>query len=167
MTTEDICRMPVADISEKDSILLLWCTWPKLTEGIEVMKAWGFKQVSGFPWVKMQAQGMPRIGMGYYTRSVSEIVIVGTRGKGLSPAPSTRKNGIITEPEIVFSPIGKHSRKPDMQYEFAEVYGGPYIEIFGRPAGEDLMGEREGWVRIGTEITGRDIFEDLEILKNQ
>lgn len=42
MTLEDIKALPISDISEKDSCLFLWATYPNLQEALEVMKSWGF-----------------------------------------------------------------------------------------------------------------------------
>ena len=43
MKIEDICNLPVRNITEKDSILFLWVTYPMLKEGLKVIEAWGFK----------------------------------------------------------------------------------------------------------------------------
>lgn len=65
----------------------------------------------------------------------------------------------------MFSPRGEHSRKPDWQYEIAEVYPGPYLEMFCRPRPEGLFGwERPGWVHTGNEVDGLDMREALERL---
>ena len=47
MTDEDIYNLPVADIARADAVLLLWATWPKLTEAMRVVTAWGFEYVTG------------------------------------------------------------------------------------------------------------------------
>lgn len=43
MTQEDICSLPVADIADKDAVLFLWATFPKLREALQTIKAWGFQ----------------------------------------------------------------------------------------------------------------------------
>ena len=42
MTIEDICKLPVNELADKDCILFLWVTMPKMFEAIDVIKAWGF-----------------------------------------------------------------------------------------------------------------------------
>lgn len=157
MTHDDILRMPVACVAEKDSVLMLWCTWPKLEQGLQVMDAWGFSYRTGFPWLKVSRDMMPRIGTGYHTRVCSEMVLIGTKGKPRSPLPSDRMAGVLIARQ------GSHSAKPDALYSYAENYAGPYLEIFARPAGA-LFPLRDGWIQIGNEITGRDICEDLCLL---
>ena len=41
MSIEDICSLPVGELMAKDSVLLLWATWPNLAEAFRVMAAWG------------------------------------------------------------------------------------------------------------------------------
>lgn len=50
---EDIARLPVDSIAAENSVLCMWATFPKLQEGLDVMKAWGFRYVSAlFDWTK-------------------------------------------------------------------------------------------------------------------
>lgn len=155
MTDKMLERLPVACIAEENAALLLWCTWPKLEAGIRLVNAWGFRYVSGFPWIKMQAPGVERRGIGFHSLGASEFVLIGIRGSGMTPAVEDRQIGVI------FSPIGAHSAKPDEQYRFAEAYGGPFLEMFARPDG-GLDEPSEHWTRIGNEMPGcGDIADDL------
>ena len=43
MSIDELCRLPVSELSEKDSILFLWTTFPQLREALRVIKAWGFE----------------------------------------------------------------------------------------------------------------------------
>lgn len=43
MTIDDIKKLPVGQLASKDCVLFLWVTDPLLQEGLDVMKAWGFK----------------------------------------------------------------------------------------------------------------------------
>ena len=154
MTLEQLASLPVASVTANNAALLLWCTWPKLLEGVALFEAWGFRYVSGFPWMKMTAAACPRRGIGWHTHSVSEFVLIGVKGTGMTPPVEKRQPGVI------FSPIGKHSAKPDMQYLFAEGYGGPYLELFARPDG-GLDDPRPNWTRAGNEIDGKDMQQAL------
>lgn len=82
MKFDDILSLPVESIAADDSILFLWVTFPLLKEGLEVMKAWGFTyKTCGFNWVKRNKKADSFfLGLGYWTRSNSEICLLGTRG---------------------------------------------------------------------------------------
>jgi len=49
---EDLKNLPVKEICEDDSILVLWVPSTLLSEGLDVMKAWGFRQTQTHIWVK-------------------------------------------------------------------------------------------------------------------
>ena len=53
-STQDICDLggTVLGLAAPDCVLLMWCCWPQLADGVAVMAAWGFDYVTGFPWVK-------------------------------------------------------------------------------------------------------------------
>lgn len=146
MTNDDILRLPVADHAADDSVLLLWATWPKLAEVcLNVITAWGFKYVTGFPWVKVtdvsrnlwgELQIKTPYGIGFWARGTSEPLLVARRGN-----PKPPPNGFIG----LLSPNLAHSRKPDDIYEYAEAMPGPYLEMFARR-------RRRGWDAWGNEI---------------
>ena len=141
MEIDDIKNMKVSDIAEKDSILCLWVTFPKLKEGLEVMECWGFRYVTLlFNWVKKNKSGGNFIGMGYYTRSNSEICILGKKGNGCKAI-----NHSISC--IVESEWTKHSEKPKIiRDKIVELFGDlPRIELFARQ-------RVEGWDSWGNEI---------------
>lgn len=137
--------MPVADdYAAEDCALFLWSTWPLLQEGLEVMRAWGFNYVTGFPWLKInkavEIQGqvtiVPQYGVGFWVRGCTEPLLIGRRGK---PAlPEGQFVGLL-------SPNLHHSRKPDNLYHIAETMEGPYLELFARRS-------RVGWDSTGNQI---------------
>ena len=43
MSIGDICNLRIADISERDCVLLMWVVDPLLQEAFRVIEAWGFK----------------------------------------------------------------------------------------------------------------------------
>lgn len=148
MTTEDICALPIAQLAHKDSVLLLWGTWPNLPEAIKVMQAWGFRYVTGFPWIKIhgvpqtnlwgELQVKPVFGVGFWVHGTSEFVFIGKRGK--AKPPKARFAGLLSEN------FG-HSRKPDNLYTYAESMEGPYLEMFARRT-------RPGWDVFGNQVVG-------------
>ena len=53
MSKEEICDMPVKNIADKDCVLLMWITFPKLDWAIDVIKSWGFEyKTCAFTWIK-------------------------------------------------------------------------------------------------------------------
>jgi N6-adenosine-specific RNA methylase IME4 len=156
MSLQYLMELPVQGITNKDCVLMLWTTWPMLASGAahDVIRAWGFEGKSGFPWLKLSKDMLPRMGNGYHTRSVSEIMMIATKGHPPAPEPWEREEGVL------FSKLGAHSAKPDTIYNRAEKYDGPYCELFARPDGA-LFPPREGWTQLGNEITGNDMEKDL------
>jgi N6-adenosine-specific RNA methylase IME4 len=140
MTEDDLLALPVFYVSEQDSVLLLWATFPNLPLALRVMASWGFEyKTVAFTWLKTTQAGTPVTGMGYYTRSNQEIVLLGTRGKVLP-----RKSHSV--PQVVMAPRGAHSAKPeDVQDRIEALFDGPYLELFARR-------ERPGWTCIGQEV---------------
>lgn len=128
MSNEDICSLPVADLAADDCVLLMWGTWPKLVEGLEVIKRWGFEFVTcAFVWNKVNRDGTPYMGLGFYTRSGSEFVLLGKRGS--VPVAVKDVFQVQTEPMD-----GKHSQKPAIFIERIDRLWpeGKRIELFAR-----------------------------------
>jgi len=47
MTVKEMGKFPVKDWAEKNCLLIMWCTWPMMTKGVELMKAWDFDYITG------------------------------------------------------------------------------------------------------------------------
>ena len=81
MDTESLKQIPVRDIADKDCVLFIWITHPKLDEVFEVIDAWGFRYTTnGFTWVKTYKNGRLFFGLGHYTRANSELCLLATKG---------------------------------------------------------------------------------------
>lgn len=52
LTIEDLKALPLPDVCAEDAILVIWVPSALLSEGLEVMSAWGFRQTQTFVWVK-------------------------------------------------------------------------------------------------------------------
>jgi hypothetical protein len=63
-----------------------------LPQALEVIAAWGFCYVSH--WVSEK----DRIGHGYWSRNVHELLLIGTRGNVSAPLPDTQVESIIQAP---------------------------------------------------------------------
>lgn len=140
MTLSDIKGLPIQDICEKDCILFIWVTMPLLQEGLDVIKAWGFKyKTCGFTWVKKSKNNKIHCGMGHYTRGNAELCLIGLKGK-----VSILSHSVY---QIVESQIGRHSEKPAIiRDKIIELVGDlPRIELFARQS-------TIGWDVFGNEV---------------
>lgn len=140
MTIHDLHNLPVQDIAAEDCTLFLWVTWPMLEEGLELIKAWGFKyKTIGFVWLKMTKLRKIFWGMGNWTRANTEICLLATKGK-----PKRINAGVHS---VIMSGIRKHSQKPEEARErIVQLMGDlPRIELFARE-------KTEGWSTWGNEI---------------
>jgi len=137
----------VRRISAKNSVLLVWTTWPQLLNTIQLIDVWGFKyKTAGFDWLKGDGQSRDLFDdtikadmkMGYWTRSNGEPCLLATRGQPKRRSASVRM-GII-------EPARQHSRKPDCVYgRIEKLLAGPYLELFART-------QRPGWTAIGDQV---------------
>jgi N6-adenosine-specific RNA methylase IME4 len=133
MNDEDIKNLPVRDVSEKDCVLFIWVTYPKLLDGIETIKRWGFEyKTCAFSWVKQnkKSDGL-YMGMGYWTRANNEICLLATKGNPKRISASVR--------QIILERVREHSRKPDcVRDRIVELCGDlPRIELFARQKVDD------------------------------
>jgi len=134
LSINEICALPVADLATSDAVLFLWCTSPRLPDGLRVMSAWGFEYRSSLVWIK------DRVGLGFWARNQHEHLLVGALGRMRSPPPAARPASVI------ISRRREHSRKPDEVYALIEAAYPrlPKIELFARTA-------RPGWDCWGNE----------------
>ena len=141
MDLESIKSLPVAQFAAEQSHLYLWVPNALLPEGLEVMKAWGFKYKGNIVWHKVRKDGGPDgRGVGFYFRNVTELVLFGIKGS-LRTLPPGR-----SQVNILRTQKREHSRKPDELYNIVEECSpGPFLELFARA-------KREGWDQWGNEI---------------
>ena len=128
LSLDQICAIDVASVAAPNAHLYLWVPNALLVEGLEVMKAWGFRYVSNIVWAKRRKDGGPDgRGVGFYFRNVTELILFGVRGAMRTLAPARSQVNIIETRKR------EHSRKPDEQYELIERCSpGPYLELFAR-----------------------------------
>ena len=91
-------------------------------------------------WLRDTMENKWNIGMGAYTRANPEFVLIGVKGRA---AALIENNGV---PSVIESPIGDHSAKPELFYDYVErlVGSGPKFELFSRT-------NRSGWTVLGNE----------------
>jgi N6-adenosine-specific RNA methylase IME4 len=131
---DDIKTLPVGNLAGSDCALFLWCVMPELPGALDVIHSWGFEyKTVAFVWVKTnendtfidrEGAGL-HWGMGYWTRANVELCLLATKG-----APKRLDRGVH---QVIVSPVGEHSRKPDeVQVRIERLLEGPYLELFGR-----------------------------------
>ncbi len=154
MELQEIMDLPIASLSSAQSHLYLWVPNALLTEGLNVMKAWGFTYKSNLVWFKIRKDGGPDgRGVGFYFRNVTELVLFGVRGSMRTLKPGrTQVNMLATRKR-------EHSRKPDEIYDVIESCSpGPYLELFARF-------RRPGWAQWGNEDVEKNTANDVALRK--
>jgi N6-adenosine-specific RNA methylase IME4 len=134
MSIEDICNLPVKEISDKNAVLFLWVTSPILEESFEVIKAWGFEYKTSFIWDKIKHN------MGHYSSVRHEILLLCI--KGSYPIQNKKLYDSVLSEERT-----EHSKKPVFYYEMIEYLypNSNKIELFSRS-------ERKGWRVYGNQL---------------
>lgn len=106
-------------LSATDAVLLLWVTNSGLQDGLDVVKAWGFRYVGNAVWDKYL------MGLGEHFRGSHELLLVGVKGRA-----KARFHG---QKSVLQFPRTAHSAKPtEMASLIERMYEGPYLELFAR-----------------------------------
>ena len=101
LKSEELKKLKVEDISDKDCILFMWTSNPHLDQAIELGKSWGFDyKTVAFVWNKMVHNP------GQYNLSYCELCLLFKKGK--IPTPRGARN----IKQLVDSKRTKHSEKP-------------------------------------------------------
>lgn len=152
MTVEEICGLPIPNICDKDCILFLWATFPKLREAFQVIQAWGFNYRSvAFVWLKQNKSGVGWLyGLGFWTRGNAEVCLLATKGH------PKRKSARVHQ--FIISPLRGHSQKPDeARDKIVELMGDlPRIELFARE-------KVDGWDVWGNEVKCDITFDECTL----
>jgi N6-adenosine-specific RNA methylase IME4 len=147
MPLNDICSLPIGNMSAEDCILFMWVTMPKLNEFMSVVNSWGFEyKTCAFVWVKENRRGNGYfMGQGRWTRANPELCILATKGKPRRMSAAIR--------QLVVSPIRAHSQKPDeVKTRIVQLMGDlPRIELFARQ-------KTPGW-----DVWGNEVESDIEL----
>lgn len=137
MSLEQICGMPVEQLTTENAHLHLWATNPLLPLAFQVIEAWGFSYRSCFVWTK------ERLGIGNYWRVSHEFLLLGVRG-------SLRFNERDKRSWQTWKRT-RHSKKPNaMRCLIEKVSPGPFLELFGR---EEIP--NSDWTVFGNQIERR------------
>ena len=141
MNLEDIKKLPIAGLADKDCALFMWVTLPCLREGLSVLDAWGFQyKTVAFVWVKQNKKSDGLFwGMGHWTRANAELCILATKGRPKRESASVH--------QVIISHIEEHSKKPNETRErIVKLVGDiPRVELFARQ-------KADGWDSWGNEV---------------
>lgn len=133
MEIDELCALPVKELSAPNAVLFLWTTSPLLEKSFEVINAWGFDYKSSMIWDKIKHN------VGYYVSVRHEFLLICTKGSCL-PTSKTLNNSVQHIERT------KHSKKPEEFYQIIEsMYEPPYIELFAREP-------RNGWSAWGNQL---------------
>lgn len=144
-------------VSADRSLLYMWVTNPMMEQGIDLMKAWGWKFCTiAFTWDK--GVTVP----GYYTMNQTEHLIVGKRGgipNNFNGATPRYRGCSHKVKQLHRHPRLAHSQKPELFQDLIETMhpATNKLEFFARR-------HRKGWTCLGNELSGNDIREDLKNL---
>lgn len=145
MKLEDICDLPIQNLSTDNAILFMWTTFPRIHDALCVIKSWGFiYKTAAFVWIKKNKKSDSLFwGMGAYTRANAEVCLIAIKNK--TKAKQVVKNHAVHQ--IIMSPIEEHSKKPDtVREKIVQLLGDiPRLELFARQ-------RVEGWDCWGDEI---------------
>ena len=134
MDIQDICSLPVLDITATDCVLFLWATSPLLREAFAVVDSWGFEYKASFIWDTIKHN------VGHYNSVRHEFLLICTRGSFM-PETKTLYDSVVSIERT------KHSEKPEKFREIIEsLYpSGKKIELFARK-------QVKGWKSYGNDV---------------
>lgn len=144
MTNEELLNFPINDFADKDCILFMWVTVPKLVFGIDLLRHWGFDYKTSLVWIK-QYNKRGGHGQGTYFMIQTEYLLMGIRGK----IPQFHSG----EDNYRFAEWRGHSTKPQQFRTMIENNT------------KNLEPKIELWARI--KAHGWDVFGNDEKLENK
>jgi N6-adenosine-specific RNA methylase IME4 len=190
LSIKDLKALPVKDIAEDDAILLLWCPSSLLQEGLDVMKAWGFRQTQTHIWIKTKKFHLKDLykdlklwmkkGNGIFSlEDIKSFDLANVLSFGMGRLFRQTHELVLvgvrgkiydhlankSQRSVHFFPATKHSIKPDLlQNMLGEMFPtGNCLELFARR-------DKAGWTCVGLEAPstpGEDIRVSIDRLKNQ
>jgi len=178
---------PVQEIIEKDCVLFMWGTWPRLKDCLKLMEeGWGFTYKTGvFDWGKVTKQSFKifkahcerqytptqedyfefldqivAMGTGYWSRGNSEFCLLGTCGK---PKRKDRQPLVIDDDAFIARSIRQLLLRPRGRHSEkpAEIRE-RIIKLIGDvPRIEFFAREHvSGWDVFGDEVENEDASSD-------
>ncbi len=128
MSTDELAALPIGELAAQKSHLYLWTPNALLPEAIRLINEWGFEYKTNIIWYKVRKDGGPdRRGVGFYYRNVTEMILLGVKGRLRTLAPARSQENMIIQRKR------EHSKKPIEQYDLIQRCSpGPFLEVFAR-----------------------------------
>lgn len=165
MTVEQLAALDISRYAADDATLCMWATWPKLDEAMKLGEAWGFRYITGFPWIKYVPSYADAInvtdpktgtqyfhvkqGCGFVVYQCSEPLLWWRRGDPKRDEDFVKQVGLLTgmDQRTFWAPIGPHSRKPpELRWQLGREFASKSkLELFAREF-------CPGWTSWGAEI---------------
>lgn len=148
MSLEAIKSLDVKGLAMSDSHLYLWIPSSMNRHGVgcEVIKAWGYDEVSEIVWKKKN------FGLGKFPRPQHEILLIARTGSLPFQLNNVGSVQTWSQPRAHNNGGRIHSAKPDGAIDLIErASPGPYLELFARR-------KRMGW-----DTWGDQIWKDVEL----
>ena len=146
MEIEELKKLPVRELADKDCLLFLWVVYPQLENAFELIRVWGFKYSTvAFEWAKLTETGKNVCFMGAWTCGGDmELCLLARRGS------VKRQNKTVRRLHVA---RGRHSAKPDeIRREIVRLCGDlPRIELFARE-------KKSGW-----DVWGNELSSDVRL----
>jgi site-specific DNA-methyltransferase (adenine-specific) len=142
MTIEDICNLPIKNLSKDNSVLFIWSTDAHLEACMKIIKSWGFTyKTIAFVWLKKEKSGKDCFIKGVWTGKSTEVCLLATKGKAYHLLKDRKVR------QLIRATMGKHSEKPDeARKRIVQMFGNiSRIELFARE-------KSEGWHVWGNEV---------------
>lgn len=143
---KDLALLPVKRLAACDCLLFMWATAPLMKQAIELGEAWGFTYITiCYVWNKTTKNGATVCGLGRYTRSSCEFIL-------LFKSPKTRTKNLVrsfSQRQLHNFVRTKHSEKPkEFRTLLTELCHTPdgCIELFARE-----QEKVDGWCCWGLE----------------
>jgi site-specific DNA-methyltransferase (adenine-specific) len=150
MDIQNICNLPINNISEDNALLFLWITNRNLCYAKEIMDSWNFEYVTvAFVWVKTTINNNYAYNSSYWTLPSVELCLLGKKGKAFKNSSTVK--------QLVMERRTRHSEKPLEVRKRIEILTGKNkkkIEIFGRKTYPE-------WDTLGNQIFENPLKEYL------
>ena len=142
LSVDEICELPVSQLTTQDAHLYLWTTSRNLLKGDawRVGTAWGFRPINVITWHKTQ------LGLGNYFQNNTEHLVFCVKGQ-MSTLDTGGYGTHFTHKRL------RHSEKPAIVRDWIVKWSGnlPRIELFART-------NTEGW-----HVWGNDVDCDVDL----
>lgn len=150
LSFEDIARIPIPTLIEKDAVVFVWTPDTQLPKVLSLFDVWGLRyNGTAFHWTRtredtdltcMHYERDIPIYTGYITRGNPIALVMGVKGE-----PSLRKHrmedGTVRPRKDIrkqqFAPYTSGAAHPRFRELVEQLYDGPYLELFGSG--------RKGW----------------------